>query len=132
MSNKVQILDKIQRNAQQLGITVNSNSGSAVVIENGSNDITISYVDADLQAPMGGVDGSATPFLGIGTANPGKIKMKTAISTADNVTDVLDGTVAVQVFQLLCGFANDIQLENSDASYSEDFRGHADLLGMGH
>jgi len=131
MPNVSALMNKIARNAAQLGLTVNSNSGTAVVIENGSNDLTISYVDASILAPMGGVDGSASPFLGIGTANPGKLKLKSAISTDDSVADVLDSTVAAKVLHMLGGFSNNVLLENSDASYSAELRGDVDNLGMG-
>jgi hypothetical protein len=125
------ILEKFARNAEQLGLTVNSRSGTSVVIENGSNDLTISLVDAEIMKPMGGIDNTATPFLGVGVANPCKIKMKSAITTADTIADVIDSTVAIKVFKLLCGFANDIVLENSDAAYTLTLRGHADLIGVG-
>ena len=130
MGNKIQVLDKLYRNLKQLGLTV-SYGDESVVVENGSNDLTISYVDKEIQKPMGGIDGQVTPFLGIGVAAPGQLKMKSAISTADDMSDVLDGAVAAQVFAMLCGFANDMVLENSDASFSAEIRGHADLLGMG-
>lgn len=130
MANKVKVLDKLYRNLKQLGFTV-SYGDESVVVDNGSNDLTLSYVDAVVQAPMGGVDGSVTPFLGIGVAKPGKIKVKSASSASDDITDVMDSAVAAQVLVMVAGFANDIVLENSDASFSEELRGHADLLGMG-
>jgi hypothetical protein len=122
---------KIARNATQLGLTVNSNSGQAVVIENGSNDLTVSYVAPSIQAPMGGVDPSVSPFLGVGTVNPGQLKLKSSISTADTIADVIDSAVAAKVLHMLGGFANDVVLENSDAAFAMTIRGHADLLGMG-
>lgn len=131
MANSVQILAKVARNAQSLGLTVVSQSQSAVVIDNGSNDLTISYVAASIQSPMGGVDGNVSPFLGIGIANPGKIKMKSASTAADTIADVIDSTTAAQVLQMLSGFANNIILENSDATYSAELQGTVDMLGMG-
>lgn len=131
MANRKQILAKIARNAKQIGLTVNSESQTAVVIENGSNDLTISYVDASIQSPMGGVSDSASPFLGIGIANPGKIKIKSAISTNDNMSDVIDSLVAAKVLALCAGHANNILLENSDAAFTGEIPGHPDLLGMG-
>lgn len=126
-----QIMAKIARNCTQLGLTVNSNSGQAVVVENGSNDLTISYVQPDILAPMGGIDPSVSPFLGVGTVNPGALKVKSAIHTAGTVADVVDSDVAATVLKMLGGFANDVVLENSDASYSKSFRGDTDNLGMG-
>jgi len=131
MANSKQILAKIARDAAMLGLTVNSQTASAVVIENGSNDLTISYVAASIQAPMGGVDPSVSPYLGIGVANPGKIQIKSASTATDTIADVLDSLVAAKVLALCAGFANDIRLENSDATFSGEIRGHADLIGMG-
>lgn len=130
-SNSVQILNKVARKCAQLGLTVNSNSGSAVVIENGSNDLTVSYVDASIASPMGGVSNAAAPFLGIGVAAPGQLKLKSSSTAADTIADVIDGAVAAKVFKVLASFANDLVLENSDATFSLTLRGDVDNLMMG-
>jgi hypothetical protein len=126
-----QIMAKIARNAAQLGLTVNSNSGQAVVIENGSNDLTVSYVAASIMAPMGGVDSSVSPFLGIGVVAPGALKVKSAISTAGTIADVMDSLVAAKLLKMLGGFANDVVLENAAATFSATLRGDADVIGVG-
>ena len=132
MANSKQILAKLARNARQIGLTVVSESQTAVVIDNGSNDLTLSYVDASFSpAVVGGVDGSASPYLGIGVGNPGKVKIKSAINTAGTIADVTDSLIAAKVLALCASLANDITLENSDASFSDDVRGTVDLLGMG-
>lgn len=132
MANSAAILHKLARNAKMLGLTVNSESQSAVVIENGSNDLTISYVDASFSpSVVGGVDSSVSPFLGIGVGNPGKIKIKSAINTVGDMTDILDSAVAAKVLAMVAALANDIRLENSDASASADIRGHSDIIGLG-
>jgi len=130
-NNVAALMNKIARNAAQLGLTVNSTTGTAVVIENGSNDLTISYVDASIAAPMGGIDNTASPFLGIGTGNPGKLKMKSASTVADDITDVMGSVVAAKVLHMLGGFSNNVILENLDASFSAELRGDTDNLGMG-
>ena len=126
-----QIMAKIERNARLLGLTVLSNTGSTVVIDNGSNDFTVSYVAASILAPMGGVDGSASPFLGLGVVAPGQIKMKSSSTTADTIADVMDSLVAAKVLHMLGWMANDIVLENSDATFTATLRGHSDVLGAG-
>lgn len=132
MSQSAQILAKLARNAKNLGLTVNSQSQSAVVIENGSNDLTISYVDASFSpSVVGGVDPSNSPYLGIGTNRPGKIQIKSSSSASDDMTDILDSAVAAQVLAMCASMANDIRLENSDISFSAELRGHSDLRGMG-
>lgn len=129
---KKQILDKLARNAEMLGLTVNSRGASgSFVVENASNDLTVDYVDASIASPMGGVSDAAAPFLGIGIANPGKIRIKSAISTADTIADVLDSAVAAKVLAMCAALANNIVLENSDAAFSLELRGNPDHIGLG-
>lgn len=132
MANSAQILAKIARDAAMLGLTVNSQTATAVVIENGSNDLTVSYVAGSTSpAMMGGVDSSSAPFLGIGHGGPGKIKITSAIHTAGTIADVLDSITAAKLLAKCAGFANNILLSNDDASWTGEIRGHADLIGMG-
>lgn len=122
MANSKQILQKLARNAKMIGLTVNSESQTAVVIENGANDITIGYVDASFSpSVVGGVDSSVSPFLGIGTANPGKV----SITCAD---DALSAT-GMKVLAMCAATANDLQVSLN--SVVTEIRGHSDLLGMG-
>lgn len=125
-----QIMAKVARKAQQAGLTVSSQSASSVVIANSSNALTVSYVAPTITAPMGGVDPANSPYLGIGVANPGSLLMKSAISTAGTIADVLDGAVAARLFKVLATFANDLVLQNS-ASFSLTIRGDVDNIGMG-
>lgn len=122
MANSKQILQKLARNAKMLGLTVNSESQSAVVIENGANDITISYVDASFSPSIvGGVDSSVSPFLGIGVSAPGKI----AITCADATLSA----TGMKVLAMCASMANDIKVSLN--SVDTEIRGHSDLLGMG-
>lgn len=132
MSQSAQILAKLARNASNLGLTVNSQTQTAVIIDNGSNDLTISYVDASFSpAVVGGVDPANSPYLGAGVNSPGKIKIKSASTAADDMTDILDSATAAQVLAMCASMANDITLENSDATFTAEIRGHSDLRGMG-
>lgn len=120
MANDVQILDKIQRNCEQLGITVSrTDSGTLVAAA-----FTITYTAADIQAPMGGIDGSINPYLGIGVANPGVIDM--------DLGDALSALTAddLRVIRVVSGHANDIVINNGGTELAR-LEGHADLLGMG-
>ena len=130
MGNSVQILAKAARNAKALGLTVNSQSNSAVVIENGSNDLTISYQNASIQSPMGGVDGNISPFLGIGIADPGKIVL-TGANSAGTVGGVIDSAVAAQVLQMLSGFANNIIIADSGHASIAELQGSPDVQNLG-
>jgi hypothetical protein len=130
-------LDKLARNLEMLGMTVDRTT-SSVIVDNGSNDLTITYVDADILSPMGGVDDTQNPFLGIGIANPGKLRIEgEGINSANAATvgDLIDSEVAAQVLAMVVGSSNDVQLAQANAGAGADLeteiRGHADLLGMG-
>jgi hypothetical protein len=122
MANSAAILQKLARNAKMLGLTVNSESQSAVVIENGANDITISYAAASFSpSVVGGIDSAQSPFLGIGVGNPGKI----VITSADAALSA-DG---MKVLAMCAAMANDIQVSLN--SVVTEIRGHSDLIGLG-
>lgn len=122
MANSAAILQKLARNAKMLGLTVNSESQTAVVIENGANDLTISYVNASFSpAVVGGVDSSNSPYLGIGVGNPGKI----AITCADAALSA----TGMKVLAMCAATANDVQVSLN--SVVTEIRGHADLIGLG-
>jgi len=129
MSHK-HILDKMARNLEMLGLSV-TRSGVNVVVDNGSNDLTISYVDAVIMSPMGGVSDAAAPYLGIGIANPGKLRIKSSSTASDTIADVLDSVTAARVFHTVSALVNNIILENSDATFSAEIRGHVDMIGVG-
>lgn len=112
MANRVQILDKIQRNCQKLGISV-SRTDSATLVAAG---LTITYSDAVIQSPMGGVDGSVSPFLGIGTANPGKLVVSAAPTTLDQF----------RVLRVMSGHANNIVVTGLG-----ELEASADAIGLG-
>jgi hypothetical protein len=130
MANSAAILHKLARNAKMLGMTVNSESQSAVVIENGANDLTISYADASFSpSVVGGVDSSVSPFLGIGVGNPGKLVIKGAAGATWALT--IDSIVAGKVIGMCAALANDIQIQGSGGQDLGTIRGHSDLIGMG-
>jgi len=130
MANSAAILHKLARNAKMLGLTVNSESQTAVVIENGSNDLTISYVDAVFSPSMvGGVDGTVSPFLGIGVGNPGKLKIKGAAGATWALT--VDSIVPGKVLALFAALANEIQISGSGDEDLGVIRGHSDIIGLG-
>ena len=111
MANRVQILDKIERNCKQLGIEV-SRTDATILVAGG---ITITYVDAKIESPMGGIDGNTSPFLGIGIANPGKINFSINPTTL----------IHLQVLQVACGFANNIIIPLGE------LQGDSDMLNVG-
>lgn len=137
MANKVQMMDKIARNLDMLKIAYTRGVNS-VLVENAANDLTVSYVDADIQKPMGGVDGDINPFLGAGVANPGLVQIAGAgVNTANPATvgELIDTEIAINVFHLVSGFANSIKLANANAGAGADLdlivEGHQDLKMMG-
>lgn len=129
MANKKQVLDKIARNLDQLGIANTRGSANEVILDNGSNDLTISYVDASIAAPMGGVDGNVSPYLGIGIAAPGTIKLKFQAAT---IAACLDTAKVIQALAVCAAQANDLLMEDSAGSPNQvRIRGQVDLLMMG-
>jgi hypothetical protein len=122
MANSKQILQKMARNAKMLGLTVNSESQTAVVIENGTNDLTISYADASFSpSVVGGVDSSVSPYLGIGVGNPGKIVITCA--------DAALSATGMKVLAMCAASANSLQISLN--SVVTEIRGHSDIIGLG-
>lgn len=111
MANKVQILDKIERNCRQLDIAVTRDSAEQLT----AAGMVITYTDAVIETPQGGIDDTTSPFLGIGIANPGKIAIDTDPSAIDEY----------RVLRVVAGMANTIVLP------AGELEGSADLLGMG-
>jgi hypothetical protein len=130
MGNSAAILHKLARNAGMLGLSVVSESQSAVVIDNGSNDLTISYVAPSfVPSVVGGVDSSVSPFLGIGAANPGKIQIQCQAGTT--MATFMDTIVSAKVLAMCASLANDIQLLGAGGQDLGVIRGHSDLIGLG-
>lgn len=131
MGQKKHILDKLARNLAQLGMDVRRGSAGEVVVENGSADVTLSYAEASFTpSMMGGVDGSVSPYLGIGVGNPGKLTLR--VASADSLADALTTAIPVRCLAQCAGFANDINiLVDSTGATLLAIRGHADLIGMG-
>lgn len=128
MGMEQQILDKIKRNLDILGIPATRNAAD-VTLDNSSR--VISYVEADIKKPMGGVDPDVSPFLGIGVANPGQIKMKGA-GGENAIAAILDDEETLRAWGVLGNFANDKVLEAGDsATELARVEGHEDLIGMG-
>ncbi len=124
-----QILDKLARNLQQMGIA--ATRGATSVVISGSSIASISLVDASVASPMGGVDGSASPFLGIGVAAPCKIKIKGA-GGKNTIAAILDSEATAKILAACARPANNIIVEAGDTTAQlAEIPGHADLLGMG-
>ena len=120
MANDVQILDKIQRNCEQVGITVSRTDAVTLV----AAAFTITYTAADIEKPMGGIDSSVSPFLGIGVANPGVISMDLGAALSALTADDL------RVLRIAGGMANDIVVSNGATELAR-LEGTVDMLGMG-
>jgi hypothetical protein len=130
MANSVQILDKIARNAEMiLGASEVTRGASSVVIENGGNDLTVTYVDATHQAPMGGVSGSSSPFLGIGVGAPGVIQIQGAAGAGWAAT--VDTAVVLKLLAICMAFGNDVVVKGSTGTELVRLRGHVDHVGLG-
>lgn len=127
MANRKPVLDKLSRNLEQLGMSVVRGSAGEVV----ASGVTVSYVDASIQSPMGGVSDAASPFLGVGVAAPGKLKIKGAAGE-NSIAAIFVSSDDLKVLAYCAHFANNIIIEAGDsATQLAEIQGHADLLGMG-
>ena len=128
MGMKEQILDKIKRNLDQLGIAA-TRSANDVTLDASSR--VISYQDSDIKKPMGGVDPQVSPFLGIGVANPGQLKMKGAAGQ-NTIAAIMADADTLRAWAVMGNFANDKILEAGDSTAElARIEGHEDLAGMG-
>lgn len=139
MANREQILDKIKRNMVQLGIVVDADAQSATTSKRylQAGNITIHYTDAVIESPMGGIDDSTSPFLGIGVANPGKIVIAGLLDADSAIIDILVTAEDVQIMRICSGHANDIEVREGktdldvDGAVLAEVLGSSDLAGMG-
>ena len=133
MANKEQILDKITRNMKQRGFSAERVGETCELTKaGGTGDVlVVSYEDKQVQSPMGGVDDTQSPFLGIGIAAPGAIKIKGAAGE-NTISDIMDDADALELLAECAGKANDIIVEEGDSTTElTRIKGHADLLGLG-
>lgn len=126
MSNPVQVLDKIKRNLDSVGVPATRNATSVTAA-----GLTVSYVDASIQSPLGGVSDSSSPYLGIGIANPGVIKIKGA-ATENTIAAIFVAASDLAVLACCTRFANDVVIEAGDTTTElARLAGHPDLKMMG-
>lgn len=126
MANKNAILDKLSRNLDQLSIS-NTRGSSSVT----ADSLVISYVDASIQSPMGGISDASSPFLGIGVQNPGKLKIKGAAGQ-NTIAAIFTSQARLQILKAVGDFGNNVVVEAGDSSSQlAEIKAHSDLLGMG-
>jgi hypothetical protein len=136
MANSVQILDKLSRHLTMLGVTHTRGAANIVV-----NTLTITYADAVIEKPMGGMD-VGSPFLGIGIANPGMIvATATASDTGANADTFAEfitasGLTSMAPLSLLFNFGNTVKLVHDNTNgggtdYLEYVRPNPDLINVG-
>lgn len=132
MANRSPILDKIVRNLLQRGYpNVVRSDDSVLVTKTGGDVLTVTYVDKNIQSPMGGVSAAASPFLGIGVAAPGSLKIKGELA-ATTIAAIFDTVEALVLLNELAGFANDIIVESGGSTAElARIRGHESVLGLG-
>jgi len=140
-----QILEKIERNAEMRGMTVVSNDGVTLIIDDSdeSTNIRVSYEQSHTvgSSPMVGIDDSSNPFLGVGVQIPGTIRIAIGADDDDENDEViadLQGDISVDVLKVLriCNhFANDVKLVKENGGAGDEFaivtRGDEKLAGLG-
>ncbi len=131
MANKKQVIDKIARNLDMLKISYSfgsDSSGNETIVYAGR---VISYVSASIASPMGGIDDSVSPFLGIGIANPGKLQIKGAAGE-NSIAAMFTTQDDLNVLRVMSGHANNILVQAGDTTAQlAELPGSVDLLGMG-
>lgn len=126
MANSAQILNKIARNLGQEGLAFTQGASSVSV-----GNVVITYVPASIQSPMGGVDGSVSPFLGIGVANPGKIQLK-GTAGLNTIAAIFTSATELKALSLATAFANNVIVQAGDTTAQlAEIPGMVDLLAMG-
>jgi hypothetical protein len=126
MANSAKILDKIKRNLDMLGVTATRGATSVTV-----DDCTISYSDASIEGPMGGVSASSSPYLGIGVAAPGKIVFKGATGE-DTVALIMTSEGRLKALRVCCAFANNVIVQDGDSTDTlAELPGSPDHVGLG-
>jgi hypothetical protein len=118
MANITSISQKIARNAQILGYTVSAQGFDAfgnayVTITADTGTLSVYYLTAAIQLPMGGVSNTVSPYLGIGVANPGQLLIASSVSTAGSMADIINGPISANIFAMVAGMANDIVLADA-------------------
>ena len=132
MANKESVLDKIVRNMLQRGISAERSGAVALVDKDGTDKIEISYVEKNIQKPMGGVDGQVSPFLGIGVAAPGYIQVKSLKAADISLALLFAEKNVVELLVELAGYANDIKIMHSNGTTELlRIRSNETVLGLG-
>ena len=133
MANKEQILDKIARNMSQRSLSAERVGETVEVTKaGGAGDVlVVSYKEKSVQSPMGGVSDQASPYLGIGVAGAGSIKIKGAAGE-NTIAAIFDDSDSLELLRECSGFANDVEVEAGDTTASlARIRGQADSVGLG-
>jgi hypothetical protein len=126
-----QILDKIARNMKQRGHVAERVGVTVEVTKTGGDKLVVSYVDKDIQKPMGGIDGNVSPFLGVGIVSPGSLKIKGAAGE-NTIAAIMDQSQSLELMNVMSGFGNDIIVEAGDSLVQlARVAGSSDSIGLG-
>lgn len=124
--NKRQIIQKLKRNCDMLGIVATTDLETLTV-----DGVVVSCVDLSIQKPMGGIDGSVSPFLGMGVAAPGKIKFK-GDAGENTIAAIMTSADRLKLFSLVMGFGNDVIVEAGDTTTElARIPGAVDVINVG-
>lgn len=124
MANKVAILNKLQRDLEQLGLAP-VRTAYAVTLGN----CIVRYGDNTMSSPMGGVSPATSPFLGLGAGNPGFIQIAGLLDADAAITDIFVTASDLQLLRLCSEFASDIQVIKGDTASVADPLGDYSVAG---
>jgi hypothetical protein len=148
MANIQAILNKITRNMEQRGywnpsnspfanpnpptqVTEGGNGTEVLFTKSDSTVLTVTYVLKQIQSPMGGVDPTVSPYLGIGIAAPGSLQIKGAAGQ-NTIAAIFTDAGSIELMVELAGYGNDLIIQAGDSTTQlARIRGLDSWLGLG-
>lgn len=126
------LFKKLARNFDMMGISYTTDVNTYVKV----GALTITYTSANVQMPMGGVDGSASPFLGVGIQAPGFLSVYDATVGHDTIAEVFTTETDLKVLAQVILLGNSILISGRNGTDTADvalarIQSNIDVLGAG-
>ena len=146
MANPTAILNKVLRNMEQRGYWNPGNpngpapaSGVQIALVGSTIELTqvggavlnVTYVPKAVQSPMGGVDPTVSPYLGIGIGAPGLLQLQPANPATTTIPGIFTDQSSVELMVELSGYANDLQILGGTGGQLALIHGMDSWLGLG-
>jgi hypothetical protein len=130
--NPMFLFKKLARNFDMMGIAYTTDVNTYITV----GSLKISYAPANIQQPMGGVDGTNSPFLGVGIQSPGFVSVYDATPGHDTVAEVITSETDLKVLSQVILLGNSVLLSGRNAGNTADvllarLQSNIDVLGAG-